>query len=60
MQFIVLMIQSLLIFIAPSSPVMELAALFAPLVCLPVSSLYFSTLIFQLAVFSLTLSSWHE
>lgn len=60
MQFIVLMIQSLLIFVAPSSFLTELANLLCPLVCLPVSSLYFSTLIFQLAVFSLTLSSWHE
>lgn len=58
-QFFVLVIWSLLIFIAPSSLLMELAAL-SPLVCLPVSSLFFSTLIFQLAVFSHTLSSGHE
>lgn len=32
----------------------------SPLVSLVVSSLYFSTLIFQLAVFSATLYSWHE
>lgn len=58
-QFFVLVFWSLLIFIAPSSLLMELAALLSPLVC-PVSSLFLSTLIFQLAVFSHTLSSGHE
>lgn len=60
MWFIVLTIQSLLIFTARSSLLTKTAALLSPLVSLAVSSLYFSTLIFQLAVFSATLSSWHE